>query len=227
MVYLVDTHSRRIRRIKSPLPAFGMSDIMIASQDGQKLYQFDQTGRHLRTLDARTQDTIKSFEYTADGLLEHVIDRNNQVTTLQYSTDRITVTAPYNQQTILGLDADGYMDSYTNPAGETTEFSYSPNGTGLLTKMTEPQRPDGTSATHTFSYDEFGFLTRDENGVGGVKTLARPHFDANGYTVLVTNALSDTTQYEFEKRPNGERHLVVTAPNGALRRRFDPMAAAQ
>src|SRR6266540_3392491 len=204
-----DRYNHRIRQLASLLPDRSVSDIVIAGEDGSQLYIFDNSGRHLRTLDALTGVTIYTFAYDSSGRLAQVADRDGQITTIERdaSGNPTAIVSPYDQRTTLTLNSDGYLASITNPATETTQFEYT--GDGLLTRLTTPR-----TGVHTFSYDEVGRLTRDTNPICGFTALARIDH-TRGYTVTITNALSDTTIMGVDELPTGDQRRVSIGPNGA------------
>ena len=70
-----------------PLPGFSATDIAIPSEDGGVLYQFDATGRHLRTVNALTGATLYQFAYDGAGRL-------TTVTTATATSPPSSATAP-------------------------------------------------------------------------------------------------------------------------------------
>src|SRR5689334_15011523 len=57
-LYIADTRHQCIRRAGPLADRTSLSSHTIPSQDGAELYEFDQAGRHLRTLDAFTGTPI-------------------------------------------------------------------------------------------------------------------------------------------------------------------------
>src|SRR5262249_49449300 len=106
----------------------------------------------------------------------------------------------------LRLDANGYLTSVTNPAGEAVALTYS--GSGLLTALTTPR---GT--THRFSYDALGRLLRDTNPAGGFIALARTD-SPTAYTATLTSALNRVTTYLVEQLAVGGTRRVDTDSAG-------------
>ncbi len=56
-------------RVAEPLPGFGYGDSLVGSGDGSQIFQFDPSGRHLRTLDALTGAVLRRFTYDSEGRL--------------------------------------------------------------------------------------------------------------------------------------------------------------
>ncbi len=200
----------RLLRTQATMPGFAYHDIAIPSSDGNQLYQFDPSGRHLRTLDALTGVALYTFAYDPSGRLASVTDRDGLVTRIERDAagSPTAIISPYGQRTTLALNGDGYLSAIANPAGEATSFGYTDGG--LLTSLTDPR-----GGVHRFDYDQIGRLTRDTNPVGGFTALSRVD-STNGYTVTLTNALGDISALMVETLPTGEHRRVNIAPNGAL-----------
>ena len=68
--------NNRVRVIKPCLPGFTYSNLLISSNDGNRVYGFDANGRHLRTLRSDGGGVLFSFGYDSNGYLESVVDRD-------------------------------------------------------------------------------------------------------------------------------------------------------
>lgn len=197
----------RIRKVSPSLPGFSPEDIIIASEDGESLYQFSAEGRHLRTLNARTGANLYSFGHDASGRLISVTDGDGDITQIERDADGnpTAIVAPFGQRTTLTLDANGYLASLTNPAGERYQMEYSADG--LLTKFTDP-----LGHASTMSYDALGRLLTDANAGGGSQTLVRTDL-ANGHEVEMSSALNRATTYRLENLTTGDQRRVNTRPD--------------
>ena len=168
-LYVADEQNQRIRRVGPPLPGFSAGEITIVSEDGSELYRFDGQGQHLRTLHALTGATLFSFSYDSEGRLTTVTDGDGNVTSIERDGGGTLtgIVAPFVQRTQLALDANGYLASITNPAGDIHALTYNGDG-GLPATFTDPR---GNLSQMT--YDGLGRLTRDEDSAGGFFDLAR------------------------------------------------------
>ncbi len=210
-LYIADAGNHRIRRVRSPLPSFLAADFEVASEDGSLLYHFNADGRHLRTLDTLTGAVLHEFTYDSAGRLASVIEKTggtDNVTTIDHDGNgTTTIIGPYGQRTSLALNADGYLASVTNPAGEQQRFTYQDDEGGLLATFTDPR-----NFTSRFTYDNLGRLVRDGNAGGGYLALARTD-STNGFEVTMQSALNRTTRYSIENLPNGAERRVNTFPD--------------
>ncbi|MGE0761880.1 MAG: PKD domain-containing protein [Bdellovibrionales bacterium] len=161
-IYVADGQSRVVYRI-SPMAALEEANrIYLASEDGQELYEFDQNGRHLNTLFARTGAVKHGFEYDVGGFLIQVRDAFGAATVItRDSLGRPSrITAPDGQETNLGVNGNGQLTALTSPQNQRYEMQY--HASGLLAEF---KKPKGNASR--FYYNAKGELTRDENDFGG------------------------------------------------------------
>lgn len=203
---IADRGNARIRRVDSPLA----EAIEVASPVGREVCIFDDNGRHLRTDDARTGSTLRTFTYTAEGLLHEIVDGDGNTTTIQRAgVVPQAIVAPFGQTTTLTLD-QGYLASVENPAGESVSFTYF--GGGLLESMTGAE-----TNTWNFMYDAQGRLEENQDPAGGLKTLLRNE-RLDGYQIDFSTAVNigvtRQTRYEMRTLGNGDRERTVIHPDG-------------
>jgi RHS repeat-associated protein len=208
--YIGDYQNNRIRRVASAMPGFSTSDLAIPSPDGNELYRFNGSGRHLQTLNALTGAVRYQFTYDSGGRLTGVTDGDGKIATIERdaSGNPAAIVAPGGQRTTLAVNGSGYLSRIANPAGEAKQFSYATDG--LLTSET-----DAKGNLHRFTYDALGRLIRDEDPAGGVKTLSRIE-TATGHEVTLTTALGRVSTYSVESLPTGEIRRVNSDRAGAL-----------
>jgi RHS repeat-associated protein len=197
-----------VRRIGAFYPGVSVSDLLIPSESGDKIYHFDSHGRHLRTLNAQTGAVLYRFGYDAKGYLATVTDGDGNISTIERDAggNPTAIMAPFGQRTVLALDAHGYLASVTNPAGEAYQMTYTAEG--LLTQFTDPQ-----GHASRLTYDDRGSLLKDEDAAGGSQTLARTQF-ATGYEVSLTSALGRAATHGVENLPAGGLKRTSKAPDG-------------
>lgn len=80
-LYIVDSENRRIRQVKQPLVISG--ETIIPSDDGGEAYVFNNSGRHLRTVNALTGAVRYQFGYDSNGYLTTVTDGDGNITTIE------------------------------------------------------------------------------------------------------------------------------------------------
>jgi RHS repeat-associated protein len=196
-LYIADDLKRRVRKVNRLLTEVTGDDFQIASEDGIEIYEFDASGRHLRTRHGLTGANLYTFAYDALGQLASMTDGAGNVTTIERDgTGKPTaIEAPFGQLTELTLNANGYLSSVTNPADESITLSYYADG--LLASFTDPR-----SNETTFQYDSTGRLIADEDAAGGSVELDRTEFD-NGFEVAKTSGLGRNKTYLTEDLPDG------------------------
>ena len=207
-IYIADRDNHRVRRVKSTLPEFDDNDIVVSSEDGGKLYQFDANGKHLSTINTLTGTVLYQFSYDSNGYLIEIEDADGDITTIQRDAggNPTAIISQDGQKTTLTLDSNGYLAKITNPANEATDYVYTSDG--LLTSVTDPR---GNASTMT--YDTVGRLIKDENPLGGFWQLNRS-VNADGFTVDKTSALNRLTTYEVRYLSTGDRQRLLTDPGG-------------
>lgn len=193
----------------------------VASEDGSVVYEFDPSGRHLRTVDYLTQRPIWSFTYDpVDGRLAGVTDVEGQTTTIDYGAEQIVLTAPGSLRTTL-TTSGGYTQSVVDPESHEWVLRYHPILDGLLQQFREP----GAVDPHLFFYDTIGQLQLDvgvADRTGGIRptmTLdepAPPSVDGIR-TLTMTTEQGRRTTYEVGEA--GWTHRRVRhAPTGYVDR---------
>jgi YD repeat-containing protein len=194
----------------------------VAAANGSELWVFDERGRHLRTLDSRTQRVIYRFEYGTDDRLRSITDAVGNETVIErdgngYAT---AVVPPFAEPTMLVSGEDG-LEEIRSPDGASHVFTYASGGPSLLATMTDP-----AGETFEFEFDGAGRLTRDEDPAGGVQTLERVELE-NGYEVVhrksvttnptIYRATTDETGASFRHRtiqPDGTSRESVQRADG-------------
>lgn len=207
-ILVAEQDSNRVRNIQSLLPSFTGQDILIPSSDGSELFQFDSTGKHLKTVNALTNADKYVFGYDTAGRLITVTDGDGNLTTIvrNGAGNPTGILSPYNQLTTIALDANGYLSTATNPAAESNQFTYTAEGL-MLTKR------DALNNQTAFTYDSLGRLLRDDDAATGFQTLARSQ-TSNSYTVTHDTSLNRVSSFKVEDLPNGDIKNTNTAPDG-------------
>ena len=198
-------------QVNSALTGLSIGEYLIAAEDGNEVYVFDSSGKHLRTLDALTKALRYQFTYDSDDRLTTITDGYGNVTTIERDTsgNPTAIVGPYGQRTTLTLNTNGYIEKIANPANESVQLKYTSDG--LLTGKT-----DQNGNTYNFSYDDNGRLIRDSDPAGGLKTLSRSDSEG-GYTVTLNTTMGRTTTYQVENVAEGGQRRINTFPGGLKR----------
>ncbi len=212
-LFLADRTGNEVRQIRPALPGLSATDMLIASEDGSVAYLFDNAGRHKRTLEARTRDTLLYVAYDTAGRLLSVRDGDNNTTTIQRngSGQPIGIAAPFGQVTTLTIDGNGYLATIANPAGETVRLWHS--GTGLLDSLTDPR-----AKVSAFTYDSTGLLIRDTDPAGGYKQLTVASKTDSNEVVTLSTQLGRTTTYNTNYSRSTDILRTITDPAGLVTR---------
>ena len=160
-IYIADYFNNRIRELTPPLPGFSGDSLLIASENGQELYEFNGDGKHSRTTDTSTGVVLYQFTYDGAGHLSSIIDQDGNTTTIQHDAANrpSAIVAPHGQTTNLATDPNGYLSTISNPNGESYQLTYT--NQGLLSSFTNPR-----NYTSNFVYDSMGRLTSDTDAGG-------------------------------------------------------------
>jgi len=218
-----------IRAIGPTFPGYvpGVTGVIVntvASEDGSEVYGFDSAGLHLATFDPTTGAALLAFGYDpGTQQLTSVVDANGNTTTLSHSGSTVTITPPFgqatsSQQTILSLDSNGYATAITDPAGETTQCTYS---NGLMTSF-----QTGAGYLHQFTYDGMGNLLTDQDPTGATESLARTltsggntpgmsYVSGRNWNVGFSSGAGHTTTHAVTTTATGLITQTATSPSGA------------
>ncbi len=210
-IYIADSSNHMIRQVKILMAASQAGATLLPSEDGREVYAFDENGRHLKTLDALTGSVRYSFYYTPGGALSRVEDGYGNATLIERNQagDPVAIVAPGGQRTSLTVGPDGYLSSVANPAGEAVRLTYREGG------VLDTYRSSG-GGLWRFTFDERGRLLRDEDPVGGFKTLEQNKI-ANGTEVILATAEGKQTKFRVESLPDGRVRRTQIEPSGASR----------
>ncbi len=208
-LFIATSFHNQVRRSASPLPGYSDGDLLIASEDGSEVFQFDADGQHQRTLNALTGTPKYIFAYDNQGNLTSITDGDNNVTTIERDGGGkpTGIRSPYGQLTALAVDPNGYLTSVTNPAGETYRYTYTSGGLMLT-------RRDPRGAQHTFTYDQQGRLVRDEDAAGDERNFTRTG-EPNDFTVTRTSPSNRTSTFRVQVSPERKETQDITFDDGS------------
>lgn len=205
-LYAVNEDDHTVLTFAAPFPGGSAGDLLVPSDDGSELYVFDGHGRHLRTLDGLTSQTVQTLSYDPSGRLIRIEDRHgNAIVVTRDEKGRATrLTAPFGQVTTLGYDAAGWLAEVTDPIGRREAFSYELGG--LLA-----QRTDAGGGVHAMAYDALGRLTRDATAENASFTLA-----SDGKSSSVTTGLGRREAHTFRAGPGRDEIRTFQDADGTI-----------
>ncbi len=197
-----------VTRISPPVNET-IGGVAVAEADGSVIYNFDGTGRHLSTMDARTKAILFSFNYES-GLLKSIQDVNGDTTTIQRDAtgNPIAIVPQVAPPTTLAVDTNGCLKSIRDPVGNA--FAYSYFGGCLLQSTTSP-----VGGVYEYAYDPTGRLTQDTEPASGKSTLSNLSTQY-GNVVTQTTAMHVSSEYEIDQTPDGNETQLVMQPGGLL-----------
>jgi YD repeat-containing protein len=170
-LFIAEAHAQRVRRVACPFGGLGEKEIVIPSGDGGERYVFDGDGRHLRTVDGKTNAVISQFTYDKEGRLKEVADAKGKLLSIERDSHGLprALAAADGARTPLQVGEDGYLSRIGEAGESAVELEYAPGG--LLTGW------KGPSGAATYRYDAEGRLTNregtgDPTGPGGEKRPA-------------------------------------------------------
>ena len=207
-----------VRRILPDLPGAVAGEIAFPSEDGRQVFYFSERGRHLRTMDVTTGDTLYAFGYVG-GRLSTITDANHDVTTILRDAlgTPNKIVGPYNAENVLAF-TNGYLTEVRNPAtspAETYAMTYEngPDAQGLLKTFTNPR-----SKTQTFTYklgatdQDDGRLESDKDAANATQTFTL--VDSGVVRRLTrTSPVGRVTEYEITEMLDGLRRRWIGRPD--------------
>ena len=211
-IYVADPWHYSIRKITLGYDVLNLGESMVSSEDGQLIYVFDSSGRHLRTMDSITKNVNYIFVYDEKGKLVQVIDSDENTTTIQRSTSGtpVAIVSPYSQITNLTVNSNNYLEEIIDPIGNIRSFTYSPDG--LMLKHIDPN-----SGESDYKYDVLGRLIQDTNSEMGGWKLTRTEL-ASGVQVDLLSAMGRLSTYKIETDTLSNQTLTNTAEDGSVTR---------
>ena len=214
-VYISDWLMGMIQKISSPFARYATTDLLVASEDGSEIYQFDFNGKHLKTLNAKTNAVKYNFIYDANGYLSQVVDGDSNTLTINRDStgNPLSIVSPDGQLTTLQLDVNGRLAKVTNPANESYTMVYTLDG--LLTQFEDPN-----TNTSVMEYEADGRLRKDTNAITGSFSLGW-QTDKDGYTSTLTSELGRMLTYRVDIDKSGNRIFTNTNADGTVSKRIN------
>ncbi|MFN7149681.1 MAG: RHS repeat-associated core domain-containing protein [Microthrixaceae bacterium] len=183
------------------------AEFAVPSSDGARIFLFDASGRHLRTVASDTLVIEWTFTYDAAGALIGMTDAAGRTTTIERIAGTPTaVVGHFGQRTALTVD-EGLISASAGPLGRSRTFSY--DG-GLLVGHT-----DEAGNPASYGYDADGRLVDAVASDGTTFELAHTELENGRESVLLTGGLDQrTTRAEIDTF-TGEQSVETTLPDGS------------
>ncbi len=210
---IADQSTHRIRRVNEGLPDFNLAGYNIASPDGSEIFQFSRSGRHLRTLFAKTGGVKWYFDYDTSGNLVRLTDFKNLTTQIERDNQGrpVRLTGPFGKVTTFAVNELGLLTEVRNANNESYIFNYLPNR--LLSRFVKP-----TGATNIFEYDDQGQIIRDTSPENYVQEFLRTVQVGTDVSSTITSSRSAggklTSHSTFNYFDNEEYLSTVIFPDG-------------
>jgi RHS repeat-associated protein len=201
-----------LARIQPAISGTTTETFEIADNDGKTLFEFDNQGRHVATVDTFTGATLYAFAYDTSGRLSTVTDVDGNATTITRdgSGNPTAIVSPYGQSTVLSTDNNGYLARIQDPAGNA--FAYSYTAGGLLQTTTTPR-----GGVYSYTYDAAGRLLQDVDPAGGGATLSDVQTsDATGNIVTRKTAMGVSSTYLVDQTASTGETQSATGPDGLV-----------
>ncbi len=150
-----------------------------------------------------TLPSQRAFDFSSEGRLESIADRNGNETTLSYNEagQLTTVTDPSERELTFAYDEAGLIESVTDPEGHEASFSYDEEGD--LVSVTDPGE-----ASEGYEYDSGHLLTAMTDPRGGETTNV---YDEQGRVTAQVDPMERETTWTYN-----EGNTEVTLPNEAV-----------
>lgn len=209
-IYVSDSALGSVRKIRRGKAAV-VGTNLIPTADGNRLFEFDEGNRHVRTYDALTGEEVFTFDYDDDSNLTTITDASGNETTVEREDDGTpsAVVTPNGKRYDLSLDGDGWVETITNPAGD--EYGFANDG-GQLTEII-----DADGATTTFRYNDLGRLQARTTPMGDTSTFSRTSSD-DTHEISVETGAGRTRRYSLT---TGESGFSLTNQNTGFERTIE------
>ncbi|MBT7698039.1 MAG: sugar-binding protein [Desulfobacterales bacterium] len=208
-LFIADMWRDCIRKVGLPLilsGVMGSGDNAFGDANGFG-YITDSTGKHQKTIDLETGNTLLEFRYEGNKL-RYIIDQFGKQIEIKYvDQNNVEIISPYGLKTSLTIDENNYLEKVTYPDQNFYEFVYTNDG--LMEWITDPEQN-----RCDYSYDNIGRLTDAFDSEGGHWNYTRNfQGDGNVQTVITTGEGNQTTSIDHTYS-TGRYTSINTKPSG-------------
>lgn len=181
------------------------NNLLVVSPNGEEVFIFDPSGKHLFTKTALTGVLKYTFGYDTNSYLVSIEDAFGNITVITRDTNgyMTDITSPYGQNTDISLDLSGYVTSVTNPNSETYTITYK-----SATSLMETFEKSGGQVS-TFTYDANGKLIKDLGNGGNFLD-----FVTGTNSLLVSTQMNRETSHALSYDSSGAYERTTSFPSG-------------
>jgi RHS repeat-associated protein len=194
-IYITDNFNIKKISISTLFQKYNLtSNYLLYKNQNNTADIFDNKGKHLKTIDLETGNSLKEFVYDEEERLINITDQFNQTLTIIRDSNGYPtqITAPNGQITNLVIDENGDLVEVKYEDNSKYSFTYFEGS--LMDKMTDP---NGNEVLHFF--DENGRIIEEIDGVNG------------SYQFVNLNGVNDTTYKTIfpEGNEQSSKHTVL------------------
>ncbi|MFT7880365.1 MAG: RHS repeat-associated core domain-containing protein [Sulfurimonas sp.] len=210
-IYFDDSGNHRIRKISSS-NVFSKYNLQL----NEYLYKypnntadiFDAQGKHKKTIDLSTGNTLQEFRYDENKKLTTIINQFGEIITIDRDAEGnpTLITAPNGQKTYLSVDEQGNLTEIRYEDNSAYSFTYLDGS--LMDIMTDP---NGNRIQHIF--DENGRIIEEVDGEGGSYQFLRNVTEDETFYSTV-QPMGETQTSQDSTLANGDTRSLITLPTG-------------
>src|SRR5690606_36502449 len=175
-------------------------------------YIFDENGRHIRTIDVNTGETVITFNHDASGKLVSMTNQYGQDISLQRTGSVLTgITGPYGHETEIRMSSALQISAIEYEDGGYNNFTYTGDGSLLARSY----KSSYSSAYERF-YDQHGRVTRTTDPEGGAWDFFSDRVGLKQERYGFSTAENSVYQTVRSVLESGDVHSVTTEKNGTV-----------
>jgi len=173
-------------------------------------YLFDESGKHVKTIDLESGITLTTFEYDADDRLVRIKDRFNNTITIERDSEgkATSIVSPDGYTTTLTVDSLNDLTRAEYDDGTGYDFVYE---NSLMTEETDPNRN-----LFVKTYSAIGRIEQTEDPELGIWQFFNVKDEVEKiFTYGFTTSESNRYEVAISTLENGDTSLVTTNQDGS------------